>query len=135
MGLMQSLSIIFFIFTSILFILNKKIGNTYIVYGLITLAFVLMYGYSPSVQGAFKNAYIMILFSLMIILFSMLIGLITYFRFKNNKLSIIFSVVSSVLFILFMFNVKSMVSYIYVPVLLVKVQEMINNTVKLNSET
>lgn len=129
MGLFNFVSILFFVFTTILFFLNRKIGKTYIYFGIPTSVFVFMYGYLPVINSKMNNIPMFIVFSLMIILSSILLGLITYFIFKKNKVSVVVSVIVSVVMILTLFNTKGMISYLFIPVLLVKLQESINGTV------
>lgn len=134
MSLFNFISISAFIFTIILFFMNKKIGKTYIYFGVPTLILVLMYGYLPVINPIMNGIPIFLLFSLMIMLFSVLLGLTTYLVIKKEKLSIVVSVVVSILMILLLFNYKGMISYMYIPVLLVKVQEFMNGTIILSKK-
>ena len=134
MSLFNFISISAFVFTVILFFLSKKIGKTYIYFGIPTLILVFMYGYLPVINPLLNGMPVFLVFSLMIIIFSVLLGLVTYLIFKRNNLSIIISVAVSILMILLLFNSKGMRSYIFIPVLLVKVQEFINGTVILDKK-
>lgn len=134
MSLFNFISISAFVFTVILFFLSKKIGKTYIYFGIPTLILVFMYGYLPVINPLLNGIPVLLVFSLMIIIFSVLLGLVTYLIFKRNNLSIIISVAVSILIILLLFNSKGMISYIFIPVLLVKVQEFINGTVILDKK-
>lgn len=134
MSLFNFISISAFVFTVILFFLSKKIGKTYIYFGIPTLILVFMYGYLPVINPLLNGMPVFLVFSLMIIIFSVLLGLVTYLIFKRNNLSIIISVAVSILMILLLFNSKGMISYIFIPVLLVKVQEFINGTVILDKK-
>lgn len=134
MNLFNFISVLAFIFTIILFLLNKKIGKTYLYFGIPTLILVFMYGYLPLINPILKGIPLFLVFSLMIMLFSVLLGLITYFVFKKDRLSVIISVLISILMIILLFNSKSMVSYIFIPVLLIKVQSFINSTAMINKK-
>ena len=134
MNLFNFISISAFVFTVILFFLSRKIGKTYVYFGIPTLILVFMYGYLPAINPMLNGIPLFLVFSLMIMIFSVLLGLITYLMLKKNKLSVIISVVISILMILLLFNSKGMISYIFIPVLLVKVQEFINGTVILDKK-
>lgn len=129
MGLFNFVSILGFLFTTILFLFNKKIGKTYIYIGCLTLFLVLLYGYFPAIDQSINKIPLFLIFSLIIILMSNMMGLIAYFITKKNKISVVISVVISILMILVLFNKKGMISYLFIPVLMVKLQEYLNNTV------
>lgn len=129
MGLFNFVSILGFLFTTILFLFNKKIGKTYIYIGCLTLFLVLLYGYFPAIDQSINKIPLFLIFSLIIILMSNMMGLIAYFITKKNKISVVISVVISILMILVLFNKNGMISYLFIPVLMVKLQEYLNNTV------
>lgn len=132
MGLFNFVSILFFIFTTLLFFLNRRVGKTYIYFGFPTLLFIFIYGYLPLINSKMNGIPIFVLFSLMIILSSIMLGLIIYFLFKKNKFSIMVSIVTSFVIILALFNARGIVSYLFIPILLVKLQEFFNSTVVLS---
>lgn len=132
MGLFNFASILFFVFTTLLFFLNRRLGKTYVYFGIPTLLFVFTYGYLPVINSKMSNIPMFVVFSLMIILFSIILGLITYLLFKKNKISIIVSVIMSIIIIFTLFNFRGILSYLFIPILLVKLQEFINTKVILS---
>lgn len=132
MGMFNFISIIAFIATTILFIMSKKIGKIYLLVGVETLVMIFLYAYLPSINNGIKNIAIFLIFSLMILVISEIMGIIIYILTKNNKSSIIVSLITSVIMILILFNIKGMISYIYIPVLIFKLQEYINNSINLS---
>ena len=129
MGMFNFISIIAFITTAILFIMSKKIGKIYLLIGFETLAMIFLYGYLPVIDNGIKSIAIFLIFSLMILVTSEIVGIGLYMFTRNNKLSVLLSVLTSVIMILVLFNIKGIISYIYIPVLIFKLQEYINNSI------
>ncbi|MBW6410605.1 hypothetical protein [Clostridium weizhouense] len=126
MGLMKILSIAYLSFTFILMLNKKKTGKTSIVFGVMTLIFVLLYGNLPIIPQKYVSVGIFIVFSLMITLFSLMMGGMIFLIRKSNKISIIISMVSSILLMLLIFNRAGFLSYLFIPILLYKGQDGFN---------
>lgn len=134
MGIFKFVSIIAFIATAILFVASKKIGKIYLLIGFKTLMMIFLYGYLPFINSGIKNIAVFLIFSLMILVISEIIGIGIYIFTKNNKFSIIISLITSIMMILVLFNIKGIISYIYIPVLIFKLQEYINNSINLSKK-
>ncbi|SFC92235.1 hypothetical protein [Clostridium uliginosum] len=133
MGLIKVLSIAYLVFTFILMLNKRKTWNAFIVFGIITLIFVMIYGNLPTIPEKYTPVAIFILFSLMITLFGLMNGGIIYLLKRSNKASIIVSIVSSILLMLLIFNKVGFISYIFIPLLLYKGQDEFNKLMKINN--
>ncbi|GAA0079049.1 hypothetical protein UT300005_34280 [Clostridium sp. CTA-5] len=129
MGLMKILSIAYLAFTFILMLNKKKTGKTSIVFGVMTLIFVLLYGNLPIIPQEYISIGIFIVFSLMITLFALMMGGMIFLVKKSNKISIIVSIVSSILLMLLIFNIAGFFSYLFIPILLYKGQNEFNKLI------
>jgi len=130
MSIVSFLSCLYFLITIILMFKRSTLGNTYIGYGILTLLFVTGYSSIPDIPVQAQSLSIFIIFSLMIILFGLTFGILMTLFNKSNKVSKIFAVLSSILLILLLFNIRGYVTYMYIPVLLWVLQEYVNNMMK-----
>jgi len=130
MSIVSFLSCLYFFITIILMFKRSTLGNTYIGYGILTLLFVTGYSSIPDIPVQAQSLSILIIFSLMIILFGLTFGILMTLFNKSNKVSKIFAVLSSILLILLLFNIRGYVTYMYIPVLLWVLQEYVNNMMK-----
>lgn len=126
MGLVSFLSCFYFAFTILLLIKKKTMGNTYIIFGILTYIFVLGYSSIPNIPKNIQEFSIFIIFSLMIAIFGIMFGLIMKVFNKTNKSSVIVSIIASSILIIVIFNIKGYLMYMYVPVLLYIIQNKIN---------
>lgn len=106
-------------------------GNIYILFGGLTYLFVIVYGYMPKLNANIQSMAIFIIFSLMIILFGTMMGLLMKMLNKSNRFCEIAAFIFSFLLILLMFNVRGYLTYIYIPILLLLVQNRINLKLKI----
>ena len=130
MSIVSFLSCLYFLITIILMFKRNTLGNTYIGYGILTLLFVTGYSSIPDIPVQAQSLSIFIIFSLMIILFGLTFGILMTLFNKSNKVSKIFAVLSSIVLILLLFNIRGYVTYMYIPVLLWVLQEYVNNIMK-----
>lgn len=126
MSLISVLSCIYLVFMFYLYIKKKDFGNAYIIFGVITFLGVMSYCSVPNVQEFMQRFIIFISFSCYILNFGLMIGLMLFIKSKNMKKSIIFSIISSLVMITFMFNIRGFFEYMYIPVLLYMLQRKIN---------
>lgn len=130
MSLLKILTILFFIVTVLLFVKSKKLGNAYIPYGLLTFIFVVLYGYFPSISEGIIGLYTFIFFSTFVLLCGLTSGVIAKVCFKCTKYVNILSVVVSLLALLMIVKGDTLISYMYVPVLLFKWDSVIQINVE-----
>lgn len=126
MSFIKILSLLFFTFTFFLLIKKKYYNNAYLYFGILTYIFVILYNYIPYINFNYKSIALFIYFSILLILFGMLCGSMTYLIKKNNKMSQIISIISSLCLMIILFNNKGVLSYIYVPVLMYIIQFKFN---------
>ncbi len=132
MGLVSFLSSLYLIFTVILMFKKNSIGNIYIPYGVMAFIFVMSYiGISTGsgINPVAMQIGIFIIFSLMILLFGITCGTFMTILNKSNKISIIVSILSSIVLIIVLFNIKGYLTYMYIPVILYKLQDYINEKI------
>lgn len=135
LGIISFFSVVFFIFTAILLFSRKRTGNLYMVFGVLTFAFILLFGSSPSISDSYQSVNTFLIISIMLLLFGMMNGIITLFFFNlPRRICFICSILSTVLLMAFFFNLKGIIVYMYVPVLLVSVLNKLSafNLVKNN---
>lgn len=89
------------------------------IFGVLTFALILLFGSTPSVPSSLLVVTNYLVLSLMILLLGMLIGIGSLFFIKLSKsTSIILAIVGTVLFMITFFNLKGIIIYMYIPVLL-----------------
>ncbi|WP_154663121.1 hypothetical protein [Bacillus massiliigorillae] len=92
------------------------------IFGALTFAFVLLFGSSPNMNDSLQSVNTFLIISIMLLLFGMMNGIITlYFIRLPKRISFIASIVGTVMLMIFFFNLKGIIVYMYVPVLLVSV--------------
>ncbi|MGL4913314.1 MAG: hypothetical protein ACRC3Y_12885 [Romboutsia sp.] len=126
MGLVSFLSCFYFAFTVLLLLKKKTMGNTYIIFGVLTYIFVLGYSSIPNIPQNIQGFSIFIVFSLMISIFGLMFGLMMKVFNKTNKISTIAAIIASSFLIVVIFNIKGYLTYMYIPVLLYMLQNKIN---------
>lgn len=131
MSLVSLLSLLYLIFTFVLIIKKKTMGKTYIAFGAMTYTFVILYSSIPKMPIKFQELSIFIAFSLMIILFGIMIGTIFTILHKSEKASIRIASIFSFLLIITMFNIKGYLTYMYIPILVYMLQSKVNLNFKL----
>lgn len=129
MSLVKALSVLFFLFTIGLVASRKKFKKTYILFGTLTYIFIIGYAFIPSIPTQFQSLAIFLVFSIMIANFGLMNGFIVLMFGKSNKTSIITSITTATLFMLFLFNIKGLLTYAYVPVGLYAIQRAVNNKI------
>lgn len=134
MSITAFLACIYFLFTVFLLFKKKHIGNVHILFGGLTYLFVIGYSYMPKVPKQLQSVAIFIIFSVMIIIFGMMNGILAKVFKKSDKVSEIVTVVSSILLIAILFNIKGYLTYMYIPVLLVMIQRRINKSINKHYE-
>lgn len=102
-------------------------GNLYMIFGSLTFIFVMGYSSIAFIPGFIQSFSVFIIFSLMILLFGMMVGIFLKSINKNNKACRLWSIIMPLLFILVLFNLKGYLLYIYIPVLMYMVQDKLNN--------
>lgn len=133
MGLVKLLSVLYFLFTIGLLASRKKFKNSYIIFGLLTYLFIIGYAVIPSTPAMYQSILIFVIFSVMIINFGLMNGYIVLMFGKSKKASIIASIVTSSIFMILLFNLKGIMTYIYIPIALYGIQKtMIERIVKIN---
>ncbi len=127
MGLVSFLSCLYLGFTILLLFRKNTMGKSYIIFGGLTFLFVVLYPSIPAMPKVIQGFGLFVVFSLMILLFGMMIG--TFFKIlnKKNNICITWSIIMSALLIFIIFNVKGYLSYMYIPVLMYMVQGKLNN--------
>lgn len=133
MSFLNILSISFLIFTFYLLIKKKSYGKSFLYFGSLTYIFVLLYIFIPYVDSNYKSLTLFIYFSLLLILFGLLCGSIVFLIKNDYAFSQITSIVSSILLMLLLFNKLSLLSYIYIPVLMYIIQFKFNESLSSNS--
>lgn len=126
MSLASFLGIMFLILTIILLFKRKTTGNLFILFGGLTFLFVILYGYFPKIPEGLQSIMLFTIFSLMILLFGLFFGIsLKLFKF-SDKVARIGAVFGAFLIIVFMFNMRYYLNYLYIPVLLYMIQDKIN---------
>lgn len=92
------------------------------IFGVLTFALILLFGSMPSVPSSLLAVINYLVLSLMILLLGMMIGIGTRFFIKlSRSTSIVCSIVFTVLFMILFFNIKGLIIYLYIPILLYSV--------------
>ena len=133
MSLTSFLSCFYFAFTILLLLKKNTMGKTYIIFGVLTYVFVIGYSSIPKIPVVIQGFSIFIIFSLMVMLFGLMFGLIMKMFKKSNKISTIMAILSSSLLIIILFNIRGYLTYMYIPVLLYMIQNKLN--VKIDEST
>lgn len=128
MGIISTLAVVYFLFTMMLIFKRDKIGNVFMFYGLMTLIFVLSNVGLAELQNntILQSICIFVLFSTMILLFGLTGGIMIFLWNKKNNVSVLVSVIWSTALIVIIFNSQGYLTYLYIPVILYKLQEYIN---------
>ncbi|WP_455539037.1 hypothetical protein [Terrisporobacter sp.] len=127
MSIATFLACLYFVFTIILLLKKKTMGNIYIIFGGLTYLFVMLYSYMPNIPVSLQKIVIFIVFSLMISLFGIMNGIFVKIIKRSDKFSEITSAVTSILLIILLFNIQGYISYMYIPLVLVIIQRKLNN--------
>lgn len=130
MSFLNILSLSFLIFTFYLLIKKKSYGKSFLYFGSLTYIFVLLYIFIPYVNVNYKSIALFIYFSLLLILFGLLCGSLTFIIKKDDNISQIVSIVSSAIFMLLLFNKQGLLSYVYIPLLMYILQYKFNENLK-----
>ncbi|MGL5312996.1 MAG: hypothetical protein ACRC92_07085 [Peptostreptococcaceae bacterium] len=130
MGIVSFLSCLYFVITIVLMFKRNTVGNTYIGYGASTFLLVIGYSSIPKIPEQAQSLSIFIVFSLMIMLFGLTFGILMTLFKKSDKASRVAAVVSSILLIVLLFNVRGCLTYMYIPVLLYALQDYTNKIMK-----
>ncbi|WP_040329865.1 hypothetical protein [Clostridium ihumii] len=131
MGLMGS---IFFTFMAVLLFGRKRVGNSYIRYGILTFIFILSYGLTPSVPEKMQSLTIFVGFSTMLILIGLTFGLFVKLINKSDKSATVLSITASLVLMILMFNARGYLNYMYIPVLMYLIQGKFNEKIKKDLE-
>ena len=127
MGLVSFLSCLYLGFTILLLFKKSTMGKSYIIFGGLTFLFVVLYPSIPVMPKVIQGFVLFIVFSLMIILFGIMIGTFLKILNKKNKTCIIWSIIMSALLIFVIFNIRGYLSYMYIPVLMYMIQGKLNS--------
>ncbi|RDY23020.1 hypothetical protein CHF27_010540 [Romboutsia maritimum] len=129
MSLVSFLSCLYFGFTMLLLFKQKTMGKMYILFGALTYVFIIGYSSIPKVPASMQNFMIFLMFSLMIIIFGIMNGILMKVFKRSDKFSVIAAIISSSLLILVLFNIKGYLTYMYIPLALYLIQKKINNII------
>lgn len=122
LGIVSFLCIVYFIFTVILLFSRRRTGNLYVIFGVLTFVLILLFGSTPNIDSSLHVVTNYLVLSLMILLFGMLIGIGSLFFIKlSPKVSIACSIIITALFMMMIFNLRGLIIYMYIPVLLVAI--------------
>lgn len=127
MSLVKFLTWVFYMFTVVLLFKKNTMGNLFMIFGGLTFVFVLGYSSILAIPASLQKLVIFLMFSLMIVLFGLTIGILMKMFKRSNKTSRITAAIASILLIVLLFNIRVCVSYMYIPVLLYMLQEKLNN--------
>lgn len=130
MGLIRFFSVLFMIYTFVLIIKRQKTGSCSIIFGGLTFFFVMFYNYLASVPMAYFKIMSFVLFSIMILMFGLMMGGLSYMLNKRNKTSIFISIITSSILMIDLFNRTGIILFVFVPVLLYKLQGKFNMLMK-----
>lgn len=117
MGIISFLSLIYLLFTIILYIKKENLGNKYLFFGVMTFLFIILYISVPLFPWKLQRFVIFIDFSIMILLFGVTCGVFLKIWGVRDRISVLVAVLSSICIIMLLFNMRGILSYIYVPVL------------------
>jgi len=127
LSLVKFLTWVFYMFTVVLLFKKRTMGNLFMIFGGLTFVFVLGYSSILALPASLQKLVIFLMFSLMIVLFGLTIGILMKMFKRSNKTSRIAAAIASILLIVLLFNIRVCVSYMYIPVLLYMLQEKLNN--------
>lgn len=89
------------------------------IFGVLTFALILLFGSTPSIPSSLLVVTNYLVLSLMILLFGMMIGIGSKFYLKFSlSVSIACSIISTVLLMVMLFNLRGLIIYMYIPILL-----------------
>lgn len=129
MGLPSFLACIYLIFTILLLFKRDKFGNMFIIYGCSVLAYVITYLSVLSVPSRFQGFMLFLSFSFMIFTMGLTFAVILKLMGKSNRASRNASVISAMILIVFLFKINEYISYLYIPLILHKLTDIINSNV------
>lgn len=129
MGLPSFLACIYLIFTILLLFKRDKFGNMFIIYGCSTFAYVITYLSILSVPSRFQGFMLFLSFSFMIFTMGLTFAVILKLMGKSNRASRNASVISVMILIVFLFKIDEYIYYLYIPLLLNKLTDIINSNV------
>lgn len=121
MGIVSLLCTLYFCFSVFLLFVRGKSNNVYLVFGGLTFALILLYGSLTSIQSSWESLNTFLVFSLLLLLFGLMNGMIGVFMKLPKTISVYFAIALTLLLMLFLFNSKGFVVYLYIPVLLFSV--------------
>lgn len=134
MSFINILSLLFLIFTFYLLVKKRTYGKSFLYFGGLTYLFVMIYTLLPNISIGYKSIALFICFSLLLIIFGLMCGSITFLIKKEDKVSQIVSIISSSLLMFSLFNKQGLISYVYVPVLMYIVQLKFNENFNFNND-
>lgn len=89
------------------------------IFGVLTFVLILLFGSTPNIPSSLHVVTNYLVLSLMILLFGMLIGIVSlYFIKLSPKVSVASSIIITVLFMVMIFNLRGLIIYMYIPILL-----------------
>lgn len=118
MGLIRFFSIVFFIFTMILMVSQKRTGKLFVYFGCMTFVLVLSFGYAPQMHDSWQKIDIFVIFSCLLLLIYLMNGIIClYFLHLPHTVSQFLSITFLFALMVILFNVQGFLTYMYIPVL------------------
>lgn len=127
MGLVSFLCSLYFVFMIVLLFKRNTMDKVFVIFGGLTFGLVIIYSLIPAMPKQVQTFGIFIVFSLMIILFGMMFGLLLKLFNRKNMTCTIVSIIMTSLLIGVLFNIKGYLSYAYIPVLMYMIQVKLNN--------
>ena len=135
MGIVSLLCTLYFGFSVFLLFVRGKSNNVYLTFGALTFILILLYGSLSGLQSGWQSLNTFLIFSLLLLLFGMMNGMIAIFLKLPIRLSVTFAITLTVLLMLFLFNSKGFVIYLYIPVLLFSVLKKLPILMKVKKAT
>lgn len=121
MGIVSFLCTLYFVFSVFLLFIRGKSNNVYLIFGALTFILILLYGSLSGLQSGWQSLNTFLVFSLLLLLFGMMNGILGMFLKFPIRISVSFAITLTLLLMLFLFNSKGFVIYLYIPVLLFSV--------------
>ncbi len=118
MSFINILSLLFLIFTFYLLVKKRTYGKSFLYFGGLTYLFVMIYTLLPNISIGYKSIALFICFSLLLIIFGLMCGSITFLIKKEDKVSQIVSIISSSLLMFSLFNKQGLISYKFLNILI-----------------
>ncbi|WP_392486292.1 hypothetical protein ACER0A_008705 [Haloimpatiens sp. FM7315] len=132
MSLATFLASIYFLITVVLWFKRDYFGKSFILHGSLSLLFVLTYPMIVLVPASVQYLMMFIVFSLMIFNFGITFWTLMKLLKRSDRNSTIVAIMASISLILFLFKIKVCIGYLYIPVLLYKICDLLNKQVNVN---